>query len=86
MTRTASTRARLGWRTRQARGWKPPRRVHPGDDFAREARERLGLTQTEMAEALGVSERTIIRIENGGQLRLMLRRAIELLLKDKRPR
>jgi DNA-binding XRE family transcriptional regulator len=49
-------------------------------DFVRDAREKLKLTQEQMAEQLGLERRTIIRYERGGNLPATVRMAITHLL------
>jgi DNA-binding transcriptional regulator YiaG len=52
-----------------------------GAEFARQARDRLGLSQTEFGARLGLSKRTIIRWEQGEiALKRRDRAAIRLLL------
>src|SRR5215813_406545 len=55
-------------------------------DFVRDARERLGLTQTEFGAQLGVSKRTVIRWEGGAPLKRRDRVAITLLVERPRAR
>ena len=52
-------------------------------DFVRAARERLKLTQEQMAEQLGLERRSIIRYERGGNLPATVRMAIEHILRRK---
>jgi transcriptional regulator with XRE-family HTH domain len=47
--------------------------------FVRAARERLGLTQTEFGDLLGVTKRTVIRWEQGSSLKQRDRLAIRRL-------
>jgi transcriptional regulator with XRE-family HTH domain len=54
--------------------------------FIREARETLGLTQVQLADELGVTERLISMYENGRALPPGRRRHLELLLRSKRKR
>ncbi len=44
-------------------------RIHPIDtpERLREARRRLGMTQQELAETLGLTQRSISRMETGAQ-------------------
>jgi transcriptional regulator with XRE-family HTH domain len=51
-------------------------------DFVRAARERLGITQAEFGERLGVSKRTVIRWEQGSVLKRRDRVAITLLIEQ----
>jgi DNA-binding XRE family transcriptional regulator len=58
-------------------------------DFVKRARQRLKLTQAQLAEALGLERRSIVRFEKGEELPLQTRLAIERLLdraKHKRQR
>jgi DNA-binding XRE family transcriptional regulator len=52
-------------------------------DNVREARKRLSLTQIEFAAALGVSEKTIARYENGHKVPSRTLMAIKHLLEQK---
>lgn len=44
----------------------PRRRTATSSEFVKRARERLGMTQTELADKLGIERRTIIRYEREG--------------------
>ncbi|MBE9125604.1 MULTISPECIES: helix-turn-helix transcriptional regulator [unclassified Coleofasciculus] len=50
----------------------------------KELRERLGLTQAELAEKLGMARETVTRHENGVRMRLSLNQVqrLDQLLKD----
>jgi len=52
----------------------------PDPDFVRDARERLGLTQDELAARLGLDRKTINRYENGWPIPERSRLAIQQLL------
>jgi DNA-binding XRE family transcriptional regulator len=55
--------------------------------FIRQARHKLGLTQTEFGEIIGKHRRTIVRYEQGEEIPPSVRLAIEHLLnKRKRKR
>jgi DNA-binding XRE family transcriptional regulator len=44
------------------------RRAMPSADFVKRARARLNLTQAELANALGLERRSILRFEKGDEL------------------
>jgi DNA-binding XRE family transcriptional regulator len=53
-------------------------------EYMKRARERLGLTQEELADHLGVGRHTIIRFERGGPVPATTILAIRHMLADKR--
>jgi transcriptional regulator with XRE-family HTH domain len=59
---------------------KPEHTEQSNGEFVRAARERLGLTQAEFGDRLGVDKRTVIRWEQGSVLKRRDRIAITLLL------
>jgi DNA-binding XRE family transcriptional regulator len=48
-------------------------------DYVKKSRARLGLTQAEFADALGLERRTIMRFEKGDELPLQTQLAIRQL-------
>jgi len=53
-------------------------------DFVKKARQRLKLTQAQLAEALGLERRSIVRFEKGEELPLQTRLAIERLVEKRK--
>jgi DNA-binding XRE family transcriptional regulator len=53
-------------------------------EFVRSAREKLGLTQAELADKLGIERRTIMRYESKTPLPLTTRFALMYLLRGRR--
>ena len=49
-------------------------------EFVRDAREKLGLTQAELADKLGIERRTVMRYEGATPLPLTTRYALKHLL------
>lgn len=68
----------LGSRLRQAL------RKKTDAEFVRDAREKLGLTQAELADKLGIERRTIMRYEGSTPLPLTTRFALMYLLSRRR--
>lgn len=54
------------------------------DNPVREAREHLNMTQRELADEIGCSERTISRYEQGAPVRPPMRRLLRLLMAKRR--
>ena len=66
---------------------RPPaqRQRKTSAEFVRSARERLGLTQAELGDKLGLERRTIMRYETGSShLKLHVRYALMYLLRTRR--
>ncbi|WP_207735960.1 helix-turn-helix transcriptional regulator [Eubacterium sp. 1001713B170207_170306_E7] len=53
--------------------------------WARAHRSRLGLTQPQLAEAVGVSLSTVTRLERGAPVRDYVLEDLEALFQDERP-
>lgn len=51
----------------------------------KEARQKLGLTQPQMADALGVSKRTVAGIETGVEVPRLYALAVAGLLAERKP-